>query len=39
MIGSKNMAHYTNFEGRTGRKIVQAPGGTSSISFMWGNEP
>jgi hypothetical protein len=32
---SKNMADYTNFDGRTNKKIVQAPGGTSTFSIGW----
>ena len=36
---NKNVADYTNFEGKTNKRIVQAPGGSSSISFGWGSEP
>ena len=35
---NKNVADYTNFEGKTNKKIVQAPGGASSISFAWSDE-
>ena len=34
---NKNVADYTDFEGKTNKKIVQAPGGNSSISFYWGD--
>jgi hypothetical protein len=34
---SKNVAEYTNFEGKTNKKILQAPGGSSSISLAWSN--
>lgn len=34
----KNVADYTDFEGKTNKKIVQPPGGTSSFSIGWGNE-
>ncbi len=33
---SKNMADYTDFNGKTNRKIVQPPGGTSTFSLGWG---
>lgn len=36
---NKNVADYTNFEGKTNKKIVQAPGGQSSFSLAWSNEP
>lgn len=39
MSGNKNMADYTNFDGKTNKKIVQAPGGASSFSLAWSNEP
>lgn len=32
------MADYTNFEGKTNKKIVQPPGGASSFSIGWSNE-
>ena len=32
------MADYTNFEGKTNKKIVQPPGGVSSFSIGWSNE-
>ncbi len=34
---NKNVANYTNFDGppKTNKRIVQAPGGSSSISFNW----
>lgn len=35
---NKNVADYTNFEGKTNKRIVQAPGGTSSISLAWPSE-
>jgi hypothetical protein len=35
---NKNVADYTNFEGKTNKKIVQGPGGSSSISLAWSNE-
>ena len=35
---NKNVADYTNFDGKTNKKIVQAPGGSSSISFAWSDE-
>jgi hypothetical protein len=35
---NKNVADYTNFDGKTNKKIVQAPGGSSSISFAWSQE-
>jgi len=33
----KNVATFTDFEGKTFKKIIQAPGGLSSISLCWGN--
>lgn len=36
---NKNVADYTDFEGKTNKKIVQAPGGASSFSLNWGNDP
>lgn len=36
---NKNVADYTNFDGKTNKKIVQAPGGASFFSLGWGNEP
>lgn len=35
---NKNVADYTNFDGKTNKKIVQAPGGASSFSIGWSNE-
>ena len=35
---NKNVADYTNFDGKTNKKIVQAPGGVSSFSLAWSNE-
>lgn len=35
---NKNVADYTNFDGKTNKKIVQAPGGASSFSIGWNNE-
>lgn len=35
---NKNCADYTNFDGKTNKKIVQAPGGASSFSLAWNNE-
>lgn len=35
---NKNVADYTNFDGKTNKKIVQGPGGSSSISLAWSNE-
>lgn len=35
---SKNMADYTDFTGKTNKKIVQPPGGTSSFSIGWYND-
>ena len=32
------MANYTDFMGKTNKKIVQAPGGVSSLSLAWGNQ-
>jgi hypothetical protein len=37
MSGNKNMAHYSQFDGNTNKKIVQAPGGASSFSLAWSN--
>jgi hypothetical protein len=34
---NKNVADYTNFDGKTNKRIVQAPGGLSSISLGWGD--
>ena len=34
----KNVADYTDFEGKTNKKIVQPPGGTSSFSLAWSDE-
>ncbi len=35
---NKNVADYTNFGGnKTNKRIVQAPGGSSSISLGWGD--
>jgi hypothetical protein len=34
---NKNVATYTDFLGKTNKKIVQAPGGASSLSLAWGN--
>jgi hypothetical protein len=35
---NKNVADYTNFGGnKTNKRIVQAPGGLSSISLGWGD--
>lgn len=36
---NRNCADYTNFDGKTNKKIVQAPGGLSSFSLAWSNEP
>jgi hypothetical protein len=35
---NKNVADYTNFDGKTNKKIVQAPGGSSSFSFAWSQD-
>jgi hypothetical protein len=35
---NKNVADYTNFDGKTNKKIVQAPGGQSSFSIGWSND-
>ena len=35
---NKNVADYTNFDGKTNKKIVQAPGGQSNFSIGWSNE-
>lgn len=35
---SKNVADYTDFNGKTFKKIVQPPGGVSSFSLGWGYE-
>jgi len=32
---NKNVAEYTNFGGKTNKRIVQSPGGASSISLGW----
>lgn len=37
MSGNKNMADYANFDGKTNKKITQAPGGASSFSLAWSN--
>jgi hypothetical protein len=35
---NKNIANYTNFELlHTNKKIIQAPGGNSSINLTWIN--
>lgn len=39
MSGNRNMADYTNFDGKTNKKIVHAPGGACSINLGWSNEP
>lgn len=36
---NKNVADYTNFDGKTNKKIVQAPGGATSFSLAWNNNP
>ena len=36
--GVNNMANYANFQGNNQRKIVQAPGGSTSISLAWSND-
>jgi len=35
---NKNVADYTDFDGKTNKKIVQAPGGASHFSIGWSNE-
>ena len=35
---NKNVADYTNFDGRTNKKIVQSPGGASSFSLAWDSD-
>jgi len=35
---NKNVADYTNFDGKTNKRIVQAPGGASSFSLAWSND-
>ena len=35
---NKNVADYTNFDGKTNKKIVQAPGGLSSFSLAWNED-
>lgn len=37
-MSNKNVADYTDFDGKTNKKIVQAPGGASSMSLAWSNE-
>lgn len=32
------MADYADFDGKTNKKIVQAPGGASSLSLAWGGD-
>lgn len=32
---NKNVADFTNFDGKTNKRIVQAPGGATSISLAW----
>lgn len=36
---NKNVADYTDFDGKTNKKIVQAPGGSSSFSLAWSSDP
>ena len=36
--GGNNMANYVNFDGNANKKIVQAPGGSSSFSLAWSND-
>lgn len=36
---NRNEADYTNFDGKTNKRIVQAPGGASSLSLGWGDAP
>ena len=35
---NRNVADYTNFDGKTNKKIVQAPGGLSSLNLGWSDE-
>ena len=35
---SKNMADYTDFTGKTNKKIVQPPGGASTFTLGWGTD-
>lgn len=35
---NKNVADYTNFDGKTNKRIMHAPGGASSLSLGWGHE-
>ena len=35
---NKNVADYTNFDGKTNKKIVHAPGGDTHFSLAWSNE-
>ncbi len=35
MSNNQNVATFTDFSGKTNKKIFQAPGGTSSISIGW----
>jgi hypothetical protein len=35
---NRNVADYTNFDGKTNKKITQAPGGSSSLSLGWGHD-
>jgi hypothetical protein len=35
---NKNVADYTNFDGKTNKKIVQAPGGATHFSLAWSDE-
>jgi hypothetical protein len=35
---NKNVADYTNFNGKTNKKIVQAPGGASSMTLAWNDD-
>jgi hypothetical protein len=35
---NRNVADYTNFDGKTNKKITQAPGGASSLSLGWGHD-
>lgn len=35
---NKNVADLTNFDGKTNKRITQAPGGSSSFSLAWSNE-
>jgi len=37
-MSNKNVADYTNFEGKTNKRIVQAPGGKSTFSIGWTND-